>query len=412
MAVRLHRAAFTLIELLVVIAIIGILVGLLLPAVQAAREAARRMSCSNNFKQIGLATHNYHSTYKRAPRHCAGTTGYDGNAWDKTNTHNSGGLSALVGLTPFFEQQAVWERIVNPFDYDEDGVVDFPPMGPHPDIAWDAARHNYTPWYTEMPTLRCPSDPGTGAPAAARTNYAVSLGDSVVRVYEGPIAWSGAADPGGNPWAIDPLSNSITRTSSRGFFVPRISTRFSHVLDGLSNTIMMGEIKTHLEDNDKSTRGNITLDTVDTNPKSCEDAGHIDPARPQFWCDGSNCPVPTGPGFMEPVGAPHARGYQWAWALPQIGAITTILPPNSEICVDRWDEGGGALPVSSRHQGGAHILMADGAVIFITDSIEAGDPRAQPISYYNRPGAESPFGLWGALGSRASKEVISEPLNQ
>ena len=67
------KAGFTLVELLVVIAIIGILVGLLLPAVQAAREAARRMSCSNNFKQIGLAIHNYHSAYKQLPIHGAGT---------------------------------------------------------------------------------------------------------------------------------------------------------------------------------------------------------------------------------------------------------------------------------------------------------------------------------------------------
>ena len=77
-----------------------------------------------------------------------------------------------------------------------------------------------------------------------------------------------------------------------------------------------------------------------------------------------------------------------------------------------WYDNVGSLPASSRHQGGAHILMGDGAVIFMSDSVEAGDQRAKTIQHDNRPGKKSPYGLWGALGSKASKETIEEQLNQ
>ena len=105
-----NQRGFTLVELLVVIAIIGVLVGLLLPAVQAAREAARRMSCSNNFKQIGLAIHNYHSAYKQLPTQGSGTgIGLNSpNWWQRGNDASKMCLSAFVGLTPFIEQQALW----------------------------------------------------------------------------------------------------------------------------------------------------------------------------------------------------------------------------------------------------------------------------------------------------------------
>ncbi|NND97770.1 MAG: DUF1559 domain-containing protein, partial [Pirellulaceae bacterium] len=127
---RSQTSGFTLVELLVVIAIIGILIGLLLPAVQAAREAARRMSCSNNFKQIGLALHNYHSTYKRIPTQGSGTgidtvSGIPQQWWQDSDVTNQRELSALVGLTPFIEQQGIWSMISNPRDEDEDGVLDY-----------------------------------------------------------------------------------------------------------------------------------------------------------------------------------------------------------------------------------------------------------------------------------------------
>jgi prepilin-type processing-associated H-X9-DG protein len=88
--------------------------------------------------------------------------------------------------------------------------------------------------------------------------------------------------------------------------------------------------------------------------------------------------------------------------------VNTILPPNKGVCANNWPENDSIAPPGSYHQGGCHVLMGDGAVIFITDSIDAGDSRAaQP-----NPGEKSPYGLWGALGTRASKETIQEQLNQ
>ncbi|MFK8111538.1 MAG: DUF1559 domain-containing protein, partial [Rubripirellula sp.] len=156
---NVRRQGFTLVELLVVIAISGILVGLLLPAVQAAREAARRMSCSNNFKQLGLGVHNYHSAFKQLPTNMTGTDrALVGNV---TNNSNRRYLSWLVSLTPFIEQQGIWEQVVNPSQDVTQGATlpgnlnngRWPAMGPG---AW---RNIYVPWATEIPTYRCPSDP-------------------------------------------------------------------------------------------------------------------------------------------------------------------------------------------------------------------------------------------------------------
>lgn len=111
------------------------------------------------------------------------------------------------------------------------------------------------------------------------------------------------------------------------------------------------------------------------------------------------------------------RGYRWADQRPLYTTMATILPPNSEVCLIANHGGHAGVPPSSRHQGGCHILMGDGAVIFITDSIEAGDSRA-PSPYYRNAmnqsgvGEASPYGLWGALGTRGMKETIEEQLNQ
>ena len=420
------RKGFTLVELLVVIAIIGILVGLLLPAVQAAREAARRMSCSNNFKQIGLAVHNYHSAYKQLPIHGAGTdspgtgsappygnSGPSNNWWTTYSHSNSWRLSALVGLTPFFEQQALWEQISNPNTKDSVNPStvyappnSWPPMGPVP------SQGRYIPWATEIPTLRCPSDPGVGLPALGRTNYAMCLGDSYFYSIQGAKQFRGP----NTPWKRKAWNQGHAihnRAANRGVFVVHEEMRFRDILDGLANTIMMGEIATDLGDRDIRTIADLERSQwvvqIRNNPKYCFDQGLIDPEKPRFW-------APSTPVW----GAVNGRGYRWASHRMGMTGMHTILPPNAELCAQRFPGGRTVCPPSSRHQGGVHILMADGAVVFMTDSVEAGDSRSPQIwrngniagNPSNRPGSPSPYGLWGALGTRASKEVIEEQLNQ
>ena len=402
---RVRRSGFTLVELLVVIAIIGILVGLLLPAVQAAREAARRMACSNNFKQIGLAIHNYHSAYKQLPLHGAGThPTVATDIWVGSGTGSNHRLSFLVGITPFVEQQALWEIIANPYD---DGSDQFPPMGPTPD------NKNYEPWSNNVPTYRCPSDPGVGLPALGRTNYVACLGDTSWRARDGSLqVRAGAA----LPYPENSGMAQISRAGNRGFFRSHAVARFRDCLDGLSNTIAAGEIATDLGDRDTRTRAYsgaaVTEPTIRDNPSICADDATplIDPTRPQFW----NGTLPE----TDFVGADQCRGYRWADYLPNFGACFTTLPPNRENCVSSPTQSG-TNPMSSRHQGGVHMLMGDGAVKFITDSIEAGNSRQQMVYFFDStdqgtglsaPGQKSPYGLFGALGTRASKETIEEEL--
>jgi prepilin-type N-terminal cleavage/methylation domain-containing protein/prepilin-type processing-associated H-X9-DG protein len=416
------RTGFTLVELLVVIAIIGVMVGLLLPAVQAAREAARRMSCGNNFKQIGLGIHNYHAAYDRLPHHATGPVtvgqGYGGNQVNSAH----GRLSFLVALTPFIEQQALWEQISAPglaalSVNNAVPVPAFPAMGPSPDTdpnqmastsTMNGGGRNYRPWNTEVATLRCPSDPGVGLPAQGRTNYAACLGDSIDMVHNG-VGFNTVTGRSPN----DGGTAERARAACRGMFVAWDTKKFRDVLDGLANTVMCGEIATDVGDKDVRTdpavNGAIGHGTANTLTINACVAG-VDPLRPRFWLPATV--TLTGPP-TETWRARQARGFMWADMGTVNTGFNTISPPNALSC----SAGGGTreqglFTASSRHQGGAHVLMGDGAVKFITDSIEAGNQLSHPVRLGNTlpnpaPGAASPYGLWGALGTRGSKETIN-----
>ncbi len=407
------QSGFTLVELLVVIAIIGVLVGLLLPAVQAAREAARRMSCSNNFKQIGLAIHNYHSAFNALPQLGGGfdDIGPDAIAfWDPSDFSSQLNLSSLVGLTPFFEQQAIWEQIANPNSFLADGTIKpappWPAMGPNP-----YGMYEYGPWLTNIPTLRCPSDPGMGLPQRGRTNYGVCTGDAIHWTFElGPLS----------PQLTPITSHAVgIRGAGRGVFVSRTTTRFRDILDGLSNTIAMGEISTSLGDNDTRTRPASFIGWEGTPGQPAGQANacevYADPLRPRFWAAAGGGGTPP-PSLLDEE---NSRGECWASRDFAATTMNTLMPPNKASCSTWGANGEGIFPPSSLHQGGCHVMMTDGAIKFITDSIEAGDSSAASVGFDadinprtgpQAPGSPSPYGLWGALGSRASKEVVSEEL--
>ena len=200
-----RRFAFTLVELLVVIAIIGILVALLLPAVQAAREAARRMQCRNNMRQMGIALHNYHDVYKKLP------PGYR----FKPNSPIDGMGTANVSLLPYLEQ----ENVKNLID---------------PNVPWylltpAAAR-------TKIGTFNCPSDVATNpATYPFVAAMGVPVGDTFAACsYSVNIGWRDAV-------CFGPGFTAPPSTDKSGVFAIHSATRFADIRDGTSNTFAIGE---------------------------------------------------------------------------------------------------------------------------------------------------------------------------
>jgi prepilin-type N-terminal cleavage/methylation domain-containing protein/prepilin-type processing-associated H-X9-DG protein len=207
---------FTLVELLVVIAIIGILVALLLPAVQAAREAARRTSCFNNMKQIGLALHNYHDTFRTLP---PGWLAHDPatlRPWPEGVTGWSWGAMTL----PFLEQGTVANSIVN---------YGLPVMDP----ANTAARIHY------LPVFRCPSDIESSRHEFDLGTANGSLVPLAIANYVGMFGTVELEDCEGLPVGTTCLSD--------GAFQHQRGIAFADIVDGLSNTFLLGERSSRIE---------------------------------------------------------------------------------------------------------------------------------------------------------------------
>ena len=210
------RRGFTLVELLVVIAIIGILIALLLPAVQAAREAARRSQCSNNLKQLGLALHNYHDSFKCFP-----------SGWlnkPQGNNYNLWGWSALV--LPYVEQAALHEQL-NVGDVSLEDLA-------------DALRSGNVVGVLSQPVaaFRCPSDDGP-ASNAVRDQFPWQDGANTGRLATS--SYVGANDS----WETERGINAAPR-SETGLFRENSAFGFRSIRDGSSNVIALGERKYYM----------------------------------------------------------------------------------------------------------------------------------------------------------------------
>jgi prepilin-type N-terminal cleavage/methylation domain-containing protein len=293
------RAAFTLVELLVVIAIIGVMVGLLLPAVQAAREAARRMSCQNNLKQIGLGLHNYHDNFNKLP---AGMT-----------AHATGGWSWGVALLRSMEQTNVYDSInmaLSPSDPVNASVIT-----------------------TVIPTALCPSAPqpqvsaDPSLPNQATSSYAASAG------------------------VLMAIPNKCGFASESGMFVHEKGFGFNTITDGLSNTIMVGEVQWRIGAyNDGQTIRNTQRFY----------GGLV--RRPWFGFGG-----PCGDATDDdPI-------YRRTYAVMRTGA--EAINHHNPGANPWWDEAHHGF--GSTHPGGAQFVFGDGAVRFINEHIEfwRGNPH-------------------------------------
>jgi prepilin-type N-terminal cleavage/methylation domain-containing protein len=362
----LRRPAFTLVELLVVIAIIGVLVALLLPAVQAAREAARRSSCANNLKQLGLALHNYHDTYNAFPARQGGSGNRcDGELepCDSNWNHMRMRMSGIVPLLPYIEQQPLYDAIsMN----DSQGTG---PFGPPP---W---FNHYTWRRVAISTIRCPSDNYRRPLGQTQSvNYRFSAGDSI------------GINAGANPVPGFGESNQ-----SRGMFTLYGYRRMADITDGLSNTVAMSE-RMVAQPNLWSVRSAVALNVAMTSPADCG----VLRGQGDRYLDGTS----LGMGDS---------GARWGDGAMYFAGFNTMLPPNSPAC-NTGNDGAhwnwGVWSPSSNHPGGVHVLLGDASVRFMSETVDTGNLTVA----FPGPGTQfSPYGVWGALGSIRGAETVSLP---
>jgi prepilin-type N-terminal cleavage/methylation domain-containing protein/prepilin-type processing-associated H-X9-DG protein len=405
------RFGFTLVELLVVIAIIGVLIALLLPAVQAAREAARRMQCSNQLKQVTLSAHNFVDIEKRLPNGNFDIKWKDCKAQNGERVHHVNYYSYLVVLLPHLEQNALYDQIVAYVTAAKSVANQAATQHiiPYSFGSQTMPDGQSNPFRTVVGTFLCPSDPNAKevhAYGVARNNYHLCHGD--YWDYYGGAKRRGVYVAG----------NGDGYNGSRDYYLTR---KLDDIKDGTSNTVYIGEVAVTQEAGDLSIRSGTAPAPVTT-----------------FDVKPSECAAMRGTGgILSSVTPDTVKGWSWSCGLLLTTGFNTILPPNQPSCTTNkaMEYGsysslgypdGDKFPIfqynnplvtaSSYHSGGINVAFCDGSVRFISDSIDAGDPTIYPghgttsgTSGWWLTNVESVYGVWGALGTVAAGESVSAP---
>jgi type II secretory pathway pseudopilin PulG len=352
---------------LVVIAIIGILIALLLPAVQAAREAARRSQCTNNMKQWVLASHNHHDAYKRFPTQLTDSLTPNANArW-----------SATAALLPYMEATNLYDSIKTlcstPYDLDTSKSL---------------------PIYINFASVFCPSDSENKIPGGngAKGNICASSGD-------GSLQANGT---------VTTMDNSQC-VMSRGFYVPKATRTIADVIDGMSNTLAISESVTGSLNRLRNVKGGIDQTGTSIQVTQSGNNNYISP---------SNCLNNAfSSANRNQLANPYIHADRWRCCRYLDGSqiysnFHTITPPNSPNCnrnpsPNDAESGWAFYAASSFHPGGVNCGIGDGAVRFITDTIDVNGLPVSPQGVLLR--GKSRFGVWGALGTPKGGESVTLP---
>lgn len=316
------RKAFTLIELLVVIAIIAVLISLLLPAVQSAREAARRAQCINNLKQLGIAVHNYHDVvgafpYGQGPLGC--------NDWNH--------MAFLLGYT---EQVPLFNAINFTFG-----------MG----CVGDA--NNTTAQRARINIYNCPSDPDRLTNAEGHNSYHGNSGSLPV-FFNWPLGTTATVFPNGIYGSVPEIG----------------AIRMGDITDGTSNTASHSERVKGI-----GFANNAQNDASTPTPVISRVTPVANYATPDLFYNACLAANPLRPG--QQLGNGRAPGTNWHMGNPQSSRYNHVMPPNTWSCTDATgNNGNGAHTASSRHPGGVNILFMDGAVRFVKSTVNIATWRA------------------------------------